>query len=182
MSTNGVRCHFQYKNGQIEIIKPSVVYPHPERLNSLFAITFIACPLFRLNPKPSAVGITVRINDDLTNMVKIRYDCESHNFLVIYILILFLYRYPSNKKLYKNPQDGIAVCGTPLHNNYKSSLRIVEFVEIHKMLGSTKFYIYNDSSTENVGKVLNFYKTKGILEVLDWHTETGLYTKAPFQF
>lgn len=49
----------------------------------------------------------------------------------------------------------------------------MEYIEVFRMLGAMKFYIYNDSSTQNVAEVLKHYENEGILEVFDFKTEKG---------
>lgn len=41
------------------------------------------------------------------------------------------------------------------------------------MLGVSKFYIYDDSSSKNVKKILEYYEEQGIVEVFAWHMEQG---------
>lgn len=65
------------------------------------------------------------------------------------------------------------MCATPLHRKFNNPLKIVEYIEVYRMLGALKFYIYNDSSTQNVAEVLKHYENEGILEVFDFKTEKG---------
>lgn len=90
----------------------------------------------------------------------------------------FYYRYPSHFGKFKYPEDGLVVCGTPLYGNFSNTLRLVEYIEIYRKMGAKKFYIYNDSSTKNVSKVLNYYEDEGIVKVLDWQMDRGICRQA----
>ncbi len=62
----------------------------------------------------------------------------------------------------------LIICYTQLWNNYGNTLRIVEFVEFQRILGASKFYIYNQSITEEVDKVLRYYTEHLDFTVLPW--------------
>lgn len=84
-----------------------------------------------------------------------------------------IYRYPQNLETFLHPRDELVICADPLHDSYNNTLRIVEFIELYKLLGATKFYIYNDTISSDVDKVLRYYQKLGYLEVLDWKIEKG---------
>lgn len=84
------------------------------------------------------------------------------------------FRYPESSEKYNNLVNALAVCvSTPLHSNFTNLLQLVEFVETYKLIGVKKIYFYNDASSKDVGKILNYYKKQGIVEVIEWKTETG---------
>lgn len=73
------------------------------------------------------------------------------------------------------PRDDLMVCVcSPFHANFKQALRLVEYIEIYKMMGAKKFYIYNDYSSSNVQKVLDYYQNQSTVEVIEWLTHKGL--------
>lgn len=43
-----------------------------------------------------------------------------------------------------------------------------EWIEFHRLVGCTKFFIYDNNSTDNTKSILNFYQEKGIVEWIDW--------------
>lgn len=65
-------------------------------------------------------------------------------------------------------KDEMAVCVPSFMDNFPNVLRIIEFVELYKILGATKFFFYNQSVTENVSKVMNYYKRSENVEVFTW--------------
>lgn len=76
---------------------------------------------------------------------------------------------------YENPVNKMMICAGPLQFNFQNALRIVEHVEVYKLLGAHKFYIYNASVDKNVDKVLNYYKNRGDIEVLQFHLNDSEY-------
>ena len=51
----------------------------------------------------------------------------------------------------------IGVCVKPIRASYNRTLEIVEFIELNKILGVSKFTVYNQSMSEEVSCVLNYY-------------------------
>lgn len=66
-------------------------------------------------------------------------------------------------------ERNIAVCPGPVYNNYDNALRIAEYIEMYKILGATKFYIYKSSIGEKAFELLKFYESQGTVEFLDWN-------------
>ena len=52
----------------------------------------------------------------------------------------------------------IGLCVKPIHSYYNNTLEMLEFVELNKLLGVSKFIIYNESISDEVGCLLNYYK------------------------
>ncbi|MCG8634102.1 MAG: glycosyltransferase family 92 protein [Desulfobacterales bacterium] len=53
-----------------------------------------------------------------------------------------------------------------------------EWIEFHRIGGCTKFYIYDNSSTDNTRDILKYYETKGLVEWVDWpHMNPWLHTQ-----
>lgn len=68
------------------------------------------------------------------------------------------------------------VCLTPLNTHYRRAYELVEWVELNRILGAEKFVIYNHSSAENVLKVLDFYREKRLVEVVQWQLPMNVRT------
>lgn len=82
-----------------------------------------------------------------------------------------IFRYPKFKHNSLSPlkqRDDLAVCVGPAHNNFDNPLRVVEFVEMYKLLGATKFFFYNCSVSEDVDKVFQFYQELGVAQIMNW--------------
>lgn len=72
-----------------------------------------------------------------------------------------------------NPRDDIVLCPRPIQPTYSNILEIVEYIEIHKLMGISKFYIYKSEVSQELNKVLEFYSDAKTIEVLDWNLDRG---------
>lgn len=53
-----------------------------------------------------------------------------------------------------------------------------EWIEFHRLIGCTKFYIYDNSSTDNTRQILDFYTEKGVVDWVEWpHMNSWLNTQ-----
>ena len=66
------------------------------------------------------------------------------------------------------PQHNLSVCIKPLHYNFNRADQLVEFIEIHRLLGASHFTFYNHSVGEQVDCLLRRYMQSGLVEVLSW--------------
>ncbi|KAL7641964.1 UNVERIFIED_CONTAM: hypothetical protein RMT77_007838 [Armadillidium vulgare] len=72
------------------------------------------------------------------------------------------------KKLSKNITVG--VCGKALfYYNKDFSIRLIEWIEILKVLGASKIFLYNTKCHQNVQKVLDFYEKEGIVKLITFY-------------
>lgn len=156
----------------MRIVKPTYVTQNVEVQRTIYVTTFVSCPLEQGRGFANSVGLTYPSIYDLTNLVKIR--LVLNRTMQFQRLIPFHYRYPSHFAKFKYPEDGLVVCGTPLYGNFSNTLRLVEYIEIYRKMGAKKFYIYNDSATKNVSKILNYYEDEGIVKVFDWPMDRGI--------
>lgn len=73
------------------------------------------------------------------------------------------------QQMFAQSKPAISVCVGPLQQNYSNVLRIVEFVEMYRIMGASHFYFYNMESSQDVQRALNFYRDKGLADILDWN-------------
>lgn len=64
-------------------------------------------------------------------------------------------------------KNKIAVCISPFHQ-YNNSLNVIEIVEISRILGGSLITIYNNSCSDEVSEVLEFYQKDGIVDIINW--------------
>ena len=64
--------------------------------------------------------------------------------------------------------SAVGVCVKPMHFHYNKSLELLEFLELNKMLGVTKFTLYNDTVSSEVNCLLEHYIKEGSVVVLPW--------------
>ena len=60
------------------------------------------------------------------------------------------------------------ICVPPLHGDISVD-RIVEFIELTRILGASHFTFYDLSINEEIRKALTQYETKGLVSVLEWN-------------
>ena len=53
--------------------------------------------------------------------------------------------------------DDIGVCVKPIYSNYNQTLDLIEFIELNKILGVSKFTFYNQSMSNQASCVLDYY-------------------------
>lgn len=58
---------------------------------------------------------------------------------------------------------------------------MVEYFELYKLLGATKFYVYVDTIGTDVSWIIDFYKGEGIVEAISWDIQIGTKFKFSFQ-
>ena len=76
---------------------------------------------------------------------------------------------PTNSSMKTN----FTICLGPLFKIKKAN-RLIEFIEMHRILGVEKFAIYDYSISTKVLEQLKFYTRNGIVEVLPWKIPHGL--------
>jgi len=59
------------------------------------------------------------------------------------------------------------ICIPPLHGHLSVDV-LIEFLELSQLLGASYFTFYDFEISKNVSNVLNYYKDKGLVEVLSW--------------
>ncbi|XP_043263633.1 uncharacterized protein LOC122403902 isoform X1 [Colletes gigas] len=116
-----------------------------------YSACFVICPLPKESPTsnrvPETVSVVARLKATPTNRILVQNRPESRS---------------KEKEL-------LAVCVKPLHYNYNRVLQLVEFIELHRLLGATHVTLYNDTVGAEAGCALKYYEAKGLVTVLPWH-------------
>lgn len=149
-------CHLKYLDDMVLTIK-AISDEINEAHDGHKTAGFILCPIIG-KPEdhvelPISVGVSLNeTQGDVNDFV---------NFIDI-----------SYERFYEdNKERNIAVCPGPVFKNFNNALRVAEFVEMYKILGATKFYIYDSSICEEVKKLMDFYVSEGSVEILKWNLE-----------
>ena len=71
----------------------------------------------------------------------------------------------------------VGVCVKPMHFHYNKTLELIEFIELNKILGVTKFTLYNDTVSPEVSCVLQHYMSEGTVSVLPWRLNIDSQTE-----
>ncbi|CAF1544101.1 unnamed protein product [Adineta steineri] len=69
-------------------------------------------------------------------------------------------------------QESFTLCTSPLHNKGKY---LVQWIEFHRLVGFSKFVIYNTTDTNNhLSTIINIYTRKypGLVDVVQWNFST----------
>ena len=70
---------------------------------------------------------------------------------------------------YVAAKNEVGLCVKPIHSNYDDWVELISFIELNKILGVSKFIVYNESISENVNCVLKYYEQKeNIVSILPW--------------
>ena len=86
--------------------------------------------------------------------------------------------YPSNVfRVHKAPPTGFAlfnftVCVPPVSGDYPSTQRLIEWMEMNRLLGVELFTFYNKSINSHVTPIFREYMNQGIVEILHWNLPT----------
>ncbi|MCL4135725.1 UNVERIFIED_CONTAM: hypothetical protein GTU68_040841 [Idotea baltica] len=69
----------------------------------------------------------------------------------------------------KNGYHGnFSVCVKPFHYNFNRAVWLVEFIELHRILGVEKFFFYNHTVGADLEKVLQYYIKENIVDIQQW--------------
>ncbi|XP_066592491.1 uncharacterized protein [Prorops nasuta] len=118
-----------------------------ENWNLKYSACFVICPLPKISQVPEEVSVVARLRASPTNRI-------------------YVQNRPEDRPMKKQP---LAVCVKPLHYDYNRVLQLVEFIELHRLLGATHVTLYNDTVGEGASCALRNYERKGLLTILSWH-------------
>ena len=108
-------------------------------------MSFFHCPLSN-RKRPSAVSLTSTPCSHPNNLLPV----QSH---------------VTNGTYERN----FTVCAAPFHKAYNDTKNIVQWIELNRILGAEHFVFYNYSATVFIDRVLEFYREKGLVTVVQWN-------------
>ncbi|KPP57218.1 hypothetical protein Z043_125081, partial [Scleropages formosus] len=88
----------------------------------------------------------------------------------------------NKNKVDKNFQYNFTTCISNLFGGYNNVLQFVQTIEMYKILGIEKVYIYNTSCGPDLQKVLQYYKEEGTVEVEPWPIDQFLVSSKGWKF
>ncbi|KAL4601532.1 hypothetical protein GN956_G25831 [Arapaima gigas] len=121
--------------------------------------------LCRMKPTCDATHIAISTSQCIS-------DIHSMTFLPI----------QNRKKVEHDFPYNFTVCISNLFGDYNNVLQFVQTIEIYKILGVQKVYIYNTSCGPDLEKVLQYYKEEGTLEVEPWPIDKYLNSSKGWKF
>ena len=79
---------------------------------------------------------------------------------------------------YQVNKTDVGVCVKPIHFYYNKTLELIEFIELNKLLGVTKFTFYNHTMSDEVQCVLEYYKNEeDLVSVMSWDLKVDSQTE-----
>ena len=66
-------------------------------------------------------------------------------------------------------KNEVGLCVKPIHTNYNDWRELISFIELNKILRVSKITVYNESMSESISCVLNYYtQQENLVSVLAW--------------
>jgi len=149
-----VWCKLYYKDKEPVIVSAGISTIR-ENWNLQYSASFVTCDLMdrssgSYRDAPQSVSLVAKLNLAASNQLPVHY---SHTGI----------RPPS--------APSIGVCVKPLHFHYNKTLELLQFIELNRILGVTKFTLYNDTVGDEVDCLLRHYQSLGLVEVLPWQLD-----------
>ncbi|CAI4232771.1 unnamed protein product [Auanema sp. JU1783] len=70
-----------------------------------------------------------------------------------------------------------SVCLAPIFGDKEKWLLLVEFIEYYKLQGASFFYVYDYESDEYVQKILKYYESQNVIEIIKVETTTDCMSR-----
>lgn len=176
-SANNNSAHWITIPAQIKTIR--------EHWNLRYSAVFILCPLLTKNwpagsptGHPQFVSISTKEHPTMPDHdLPIRATANVAEFNITYGHwsdsptgnLLPVIRYPDDPQIRNQPKHELSVCVKPLHYSFNRVDQLIEFIEIHRLLGVSHFTFYNHTVGENCDCVLRRYVDEGLVEILPWN-------------
>lgn len=141
---------YEEENSQTRIVQAGINVIR-ENWNLNYSAAFLTCSLAPGLPCPAAVSILHPMDrEPPSNYLKVQ----------------------NHKTGLKDSRDAvpetIGVCVKPLHFSYNKSLELLQFIELNRILGVSRFTLYNDTVSDEVSCLLSHYIKQGIVVLLPW--------------
>ncbi|XP_059485707.1 beta-1,4-galactosyltransferase galt-1-like [Neocloeon triangulifer] len=159
-------CRYWYDDEQFKLeaksrkkfIAEAVMTPFTEHHGLDYSACFIDCLIAITAKIPTAVSVyseqvmtTFLKDDDLISLP------DAGNFLPINIQ-------PEKP----NDRTDLVACVKPLYSEFVQAWKLIEWIELNKILGFSHFYIYYHNSTKEVKCVLDDYVKNGTVTLFQW--------------
>ncbi|KAK9736396.1 Glycosyltransferase family 92 [Popillia japonica] len=146
-----VWCRFWYKTSEANSTSyasktvPAKLKVIRENWNLKYSACFILCGLGNDQIVPTAVSVVAKVKQAPSNILSV------------------INNYNETK-----PASKMGVCVKALHFDYNKALQLLEFIELHRILGVDHFTFYNHTVGAQVACLLEHYINKGLVTLLPW--------------
>ncbi|KAG8041385.1 hypothetical protein G9C98_002373 [Cotesia typhae] len=127
-----------------------------ENWNLKYSACFIICSLPNQAPSLSN-SKAVSLPESVSVVAKLRTAPANR---------IFIQNRPENRP---NTRQDLAICVKPLHYDYNRVLQLIEFIELHRILGVNHVTLYNDTVGTEADCILKDYQSRGLVTFLSWH-------------
>ncbi|XP_044124979.1 uncharacterized protein LOC122919855 [Bufo gargarizans] len=84
----------------------------------------------------------------------------------------------------RNPQTfsaNFTVCISTMFGNQDNILQFIQAIEMYRLLGAQKVVIYKNGCSKAMGRVLDYYVSKGVIEIVSWPIDKFLRTSVAWR-
>ncbi|XP_034272489.1 uncharacterized protein LOC117665086 [Pantherophis guttatus] len=105
-------------------------------------------------------------------------DCEAH-FISVHpenpnLELTHLPLFPIRNLYPEKPSVNFTICMSTMFGKYDNVLQFVQSMELYRLLGVQRVMIYKNSCSPLMDKVLNYYISQGIVEIIPWPIDSYL--------
>ncbi|XP_066154609.1 glycosyltransferase family 92 protein F13G3.3-like isoform X2 [Euwallacea fornicatus] len=119
-----------------------------------YSAYYINCPVDLREPLPEAVSVVTNVDQFPENLMK--------------IIINYVEASAWDASKLSAKVEKIAVCVKPLHYAFNRIFELLEFLELHRIMGVDHFFLYNHTVGSQVNCLLEEYIKEGLVTVLPW--------------
>ncbi|KAM4019464.1 glycosyltransferase family 92 protein F13G3.3-like [Anomaloglossus baeobatrachus] len=106
-------------------------------------------------------------------------DCFSHHISIHWSNTNRTSHVPKFQIKNRDPQPfsaNFTVCVSTMFGNQENVLQFVQAIEMYRLLGAQKVVVYKTGCSKAIGQVLDYYVSKGVLEIIPWPIDKYLRT------
>ncbi|GJQ81775.1 hypothetical protein Trydic_g320 [Trypoxylus dichotomus] len=146
-----VWCRFWYKTSEANSSSyasktvPAKLKVIRENWNLKYSASFVLCNLGSDQIVPTAVSVVAKVRQTPSNILAV-----------------------VNNLNETKPASKMGVCVKALHFDYNKALQLLEFIELHRILGVDHFTFYNHTVGPQVACLLEHYINTGLVTLLPW--------------
>lgn len=151
-----VWCRFWYTNetGHESISVTARIQNIRENWNLKYSAVFVICPLHGLASRvPEYVSVVYQLKEPPSNLLKIRNTVSDADF--------------KDRSVIENIPHKLGVCVKPMHYEFNKIMNLIEFIELHSIMGVEHFTFYNHTVGSQVSCILSYYKNQAAIDELE---------------